>query len=191
MSELEIVRVEGDQVDRLVDISRSTFAEAFEALNNPIDFKLYVLSAFNSLQLRKELEDPLSEFYFAYLNQQLTAYLKLNFGVNQTDLKEPTGMEIERIYTLKEFQNLKIGKQLIDFATSKAEERDLDYIWLGVWENNPRAIKFYESFGFHRIGEHIYNVGNDPQNDWVMKLDIKKGRKWRSDTYLKGRNDSQ
>jgi len=174
MNDIKIVRVLPDQVDNLVDISRTTFTEAFEALNNPVDFKLYLLSAFNSLQLLKELEDPLSEFYFAYVNDQLTAYLKLNFGVSQTDLKESTGMEIERIYTLKEFQNLKIGRQLVDFAISSAIKKDLRYIWLGVWEDNPRAIKFYESIGFYKIGEHIYQVGNDPQNDWVMRLDIKR-----------------
>ena len=55
-------------------------------------------------------------------------------------------------------------------AIAKAKNRD--YIWLGVWERNFKAIKFYERFGFKKFGEHEFVLGDDVQTDWLMALEL-------------------
>jgi diamine N-acetyltransferase len=79
-------------------------------------------------------------------------------------------VEIERIYVQNAYQGLKIGKALFDKAVSVAKERKASYLWLGVWEENHKAIAFYEKNGFLAFDKHIFMLGNDPQTDIMMKL---------------------
>jgi ribosomal protein S18 acetylase RimI-like enzyme len=54
-----------------------------------------------------------------------------------------------------------------------ASEKGFDTIWLGVWEHNHNSIAFYEQWGFETFGKHVFRLGNDDQNDLLMKKKIK------------------
>ena len=123
-------------------------------------------------KLKFELEKPNSEFYFAENDNQILGYLKLNFGNAQTENQGNEALEIERIYVLKEFFPLKIGQVLFDKSLKIAKEKKLKFIWLGVWEENKRAIRFYEKNGFEVFGKHDFVLGNDVQIDLMMKLKL-------------------
>ncbi len=118
------------------------------------------------------MQDEFSEFYFARVDGVLAGYLKLNFGVSQTELKDPKAIEIERIYVLKAFQGKRVGQALYEHALQLARDRGVDYIWLGVWEQNHKAIRFYEKNGFVAFDKHLFMLGDDPQTDIMMKLKL-------------------
>ncbi|MDY3547994.1 GNAT family N-acetyltransferase [Riemerella anatipestifer] len=94
----------------------------------------YLDEAFSVKCLREELLDEFSEFYFARVDGVLAGYLKLNFGVSQTELKDSKAIEIESVYVLKAFQGKRVGQALYKYALQVARDRGVDYIWLGVWE---------------------------------------------------------
>ena len=73
---------------------------------------------------------------------------------------------------LKEFHGKKVGQFLYDKAIELAKEKNVDYVWLGVWEKNQRAIRFYEKNGFVIFDKHIFKLGNDAQTDILMKLTL-------------------
>jgi diamine N-acetyltransferase len=123
--------------------------------------------------LTTELTNKNSEFYFAEFEGQVIGYLKLNFGPSQTELKDEGALEIERIYVLKEFQGKKIGQLLYEKSIEIAKQQGVDYVWLGVWEENPRAINFYKKNGFMEFDKHTFKLGNDEQTDIMMKLHLK------------------
>jgi len=100
-------------------------------------------------------------------------YLKLNFGSSQTELKDDRALEIERIYVLKEFHGKSVGQELYEKAIYVARQKNADYVWLGVWEQNPRAINFYKKNGFIEFDKHIFKLGEDEQTDIMMKLQLK------------------
>jgi len=50
-----------------------------------------------------------------------------------------------------------------------ARKKQKQFIWLGVWEKNKRAIDFYTRWGFEKFGEWDFLLGNDLQRDWLMK----------------------
>jgi ribosomal protein S18 acetylase RimI-like enzyme len=161
-----------DDLDQLVLISRTTFSTAFEADNNPDDFKTYIDFAFHRDKLADELNDPNTSFYFVYLKNDLVAYFKLNENEGQSDLKGKDSMELERIYVLHDFQGKGLGKcilQEIKRLTAKAAKA---FLWLGVWEQNKKAIKFYEENRFYKFGTHPYFIGKDKQLDWLMRFDL-------------------
>lgn len=172
MSELKYHLCTLSDLDTLRDISIDTFTAAFEAQNNPEDFQAYMAGAFSREQLKRELEDPDMHFYFVFRNGELSGYLKLNTGMVQSELKEDQGMEIERIYVVPAAQGTGLGARMLDFICSTARKAGKTYLWLGVWEHNPRAIAFYERAGFVTFGKHPYYIGADRQTDWLMRLEL-------------------
>ena len=170
---ITITSVRPSDVDQLLSLSRKTFYDAFEHLNNPADFEAYTSVAFTREKLLAELENPDSQFYFAVIDNEPVGYVKLNYRNTQTEFKDTDAIEVERIYVLASQQGKKIGNQLLDFAINKAIKEDMKYIWLGVWEHNHNAQRFYARNDFVECGSHHFWVGNDQQTDILMKKELK------------------
>lgn len=145
------------------------FFTAFAHLNNADDMAAYAAKAFTIEKLSDELNNPDSHFYFAWLDEQIAGYMKLNTNNAQTELQDTKALEIERIYVDARFQNRQMGKQLLQFATEKAIKYKCSYIWLGVWDANHNAIRFYERNGFQIFSSHDFMLGNDLQTDLLLK----------------------
>ena len=159
-------------LQKLVSISKRTFCDAFQKDNEPNDFQTYINKAFSTEQIASELDNSNSSFYFVYDNETLVAYFKLNDGETQTDLKLAESMELERIYVLQDFQGRHIGEQLLSRIKVLAKGANKNFLWLGVWENNLKAIQFYQRHGFYKFDTHPYYIGSDKQTDWMMRFDL-------------------
>jgi len=172
MSNIEIKKVTINDLDLLQKIGSQTFYETFASGNTKENMNKYLDEAFSVAKLTTELNDNNAEFYFATLDNNVIGYLKINFGQSQTELKDDKAVEIERIYVLKEYHGKNVGQLLYNKAVSIARQKNADYIWLGVWEENPRAINFYKKNGFVEFDKHIFKLGNDEQTDIMMKLKL-------------------
>ena len=156
----------------LQKISITTFTETFAAVNKPQNIDSYVKDHLNTTQLTKELLNPQSNFFLAFYGNQLVGYLKLNTGHAQTEAQDEQALEIQRIYVLKCFQGQKIGQQLLNAALEIAYKKKASYIWLGVWEENHKAINFYQKNGFVTFDKHLFLMGQEQQTDLLMQLKI-------------------
>ena len=165
-------RVSPDEADTLLALSKQTFFDAFEAQNNPADFKLYCDAAFTLEKISSELANINSQFYFAVIQDDIAGYIKLNFCDAQTEYQEKDGLEVERIYVLKQHQGKQIGEAMLNFAFDMAHREKMRYVWLGVWESNVNAIRFYERNGFVKYSSHWFMLGNDRQKDLLMRRTI-------------------
>lgn len=176
MGAIEIKKITVEDIDELQKIGKQTFLETFAAQNSEEDMKKYLDEAFSVQKITDELLDPNSEFYFATLisTDEIIGYLKLNFGNAQTELKDQKALEIERIYVLNQFHGKKVGQLLYEKAIQVAKQKETDYVWLGVWEENHKAINFYEKNGFVAFDKHIFKLGEDEQTDIMMKLKLEK-----------------
>ena len=161
-----------EDLDLLRELSIRTYYETFAHLNTPEDMQAYLDEAFEINKLRRELDDPNSSFFFLYFNDILVGYLKLNEALSQTDINDEASLEIERIYVSSEFQGKGLGRYLIEQAIAVASGRKKDYVWLGVWEKNEKAIHFYKKNGFYEIGKHAFVMGEEVQTDFVMRRDL-------------------
>ena len=156
----------------LRELSIKTYYETFAHMNTDKDMEDYLENAFNIDKLCSELENKNSEFYFLYCNEKLSGYIKLNEAPSQTDINDKASLEIERIYVSSEFQGEGLGKYLMEKAINIAIERNKQYVWLGVWEKNEKAITFYKKNGFYETGTHSFFMGDDEQTDYVMRKNI-------------------
>jgi ribosomal protein S18 acetylase RimI-like enzyme len=169
MENIEIRKVTLNDIETLAEIGRQTFSETFSDSNNADDMAKYMDDGFSIEKLTEEVGNVASQFYFATLNDQVIGYLKLNTGNAQTEPLDPEAMEIERIYVLAAWHGQKVGQILYVKALQVAEELNSPFVWLGVWEKNPRAIRFYEKNGFAAIDKHVFKLGDDEQTDIIMK----------------------
>ncbi|SHL70127.1 GNAT family N-acetyltransferase [Flavobacterium saccharophilum] len=172
MADIEVKRITINELAQLQEIGRQTFQETFSDSNSEKNMKSYLENGFSSEKLTSELNNKDSEFYFATLEDTVIGYLKVNFGDSQTELKDSKALEIERIYVSKEFHGKKVGQLLYDKAIEVARQKNTEYVWLGVWEENLRALSFYRKNGFVEFDKHIFKLGNDEQTDIMMKLKL-------------------
>jgi ribosomal protein S18 acetylase RimI-like enzyme len=151
METVEISKITKDEILQLQEIGRQTFYETFSESNTEENMKSYLENGFSIDKITTELNDENAEFYFAKIDEKIIGYLKLNFGQSQTELKDDKALEIERIYVLKEFHGKKVGQILYDKAIEIAKQKNADYVWLGVWEENPESNKFLQKKWFRRV----------------------------------------
>lgn len=147
-------------LDALVKLARETYITAFEAVNDPKDFKEYIDKAFHPTTLEREIHTEGSSFYFVLE------------GDAQTDLFDRDAMELERIYLLQDNQGKGLGPHILQEVIRLSRERNKKILWLGVWEHNPGAIKFYTRHNFQKFGQHPYYIGTDKQTDWLLRLEL-------------------
>ncbi|WP_313100229.1 GNAT family N-acetyltransferase [Epilithonimonas sp.] len=174
MSAIQIRKVGLEDIADLQSIGRQTFAETFSEGNSEEDMNQYLEEKFSVSQLKSELSDENSMFYFAFVDKNIVGYLKVNSGDSQTEIKDKNAMEIERIYVKNDFHGKSVAKHLYNKAIEIAESKNVDYVWLGVWEENARAISFYRKNNFVEFDKHIFKLGNDEQTDIMMKLHLNK-----------------
>ena len=169
---MRITSLTVSDVPILRGIARDTFIETFSEANKAEDMDRYLTENFSEEQLARELSNPDSFFYVAEVNGHVVGYLKLNTAHAQTEPQAADALEIERIYVLSSYHGHGVGQALYHHAMSVAEDRKASYVWLGVWEHNHRALRFYEKNGFTAFGTHIFQLGNDQQTDILMKKSV-------------------
>jgi len=159
-------------MEKIKYVCEKTFCETFSNENTKEDIENYLRDNFSYKKLELEIRNDYSQFYIVENNEEIVAYMKLNFDKAQTEAEHENTLEIQRIYVLQEYQGKHIGKLLIQKAIEIGKKNDLNYIWLGVWEKNISAIKFYEKQGFKKFSTHIFKLGEDEQIDHLMKLSL-------------------
>jgi ribosomal protein S18 acetylase RimI-like enzyme len=172
MDNINLKKVTPEDLVPLQQIGRQTFFETFSAVNTEENMNRYLEESFSLEKLSAELSDQNAEFYFALLDGQAIGYLKINTGASQTEVQHENALEIERIYVLQSFHGKSVGQLLFEKAIQIARQKNAPYVWLGVWEENQKAIRFYKKNGFVEFGKHIFKLGADEQTDIMMKLQM-------------------
>ncbi len=169
MSKAVLRNVTIEDLDLLREVSIQTFTAAFAHMNTAENMSYYLNQAFNNDQLVKELNDPDSNFQFLKVSDDVVGYFKINFRTAQTESIHPDAMEIQRIYLQPHVQGQGLGKLMIQTVESICKDHNCPLIWLGVWDKNERAIKFYEKMGFTIFDGHDFPFGDDLQRDHLMR----------------------
>ena len=171
--QITIRRIKADDVPILTRMARETFYDTFTGTCTEADMQEFLDQYFNEQKLGDEVSNPDNHYFFAEVDGTPAAYLQFMEDYNGFPLmKKWKALELKRIYVLKEFHGKGIAQQLMDFILAYAHENNYEVVWLGVWEQNLRAQKFYEKYGFVNSGHtHDFPIGNTPQTDnWFWKF---------------------
>lgn len=167
-----ITKVELKDVRLISEIGAKTFKETFAKFNTGEDMKEYLEEKFDVRQIANEIKDIKNIFFLAMEDNRPIGYAKMTISKNPDELKVKKAIEIERIYVLKSHHDKKAGAALMEQCLTFATQKSFETIWLGVWENNPKAISFYEKWGFEMFGSHVFQLGKDSQTDLLMMRNL-------------------
>jgi ribosomal protein S18 acetylase RimI-like enzyme len=147
------------------------FEETFGPQNDPEDMRLYMEKAFSEGQQAAELSDPWRVTLLVEEDGELAGYAYLRrTPPDAAHPGVPTGeaVEIQRFYVGSGHHGRGVAARLMEAAMETARGMGGELLWLGVWEHNTRAIRFYRKHGFEDVGEQDFLLGTDLQHDRVM-----------------------
>lgn len=157
------------QVSELAILAKTTFLQTFLGTTSEERVYDYVDQAFQESTLREELESPSNRFWFFQEGNQHIGYAKLRLEKPPYEcIPGASPIELQRFYFDAAFHGKGHSRQLMEFCLEQARLLNADVMWLGVWENNLRAQKFYEKFGFYEVGDHAFLMGDESQRDLLM-----------------------
>lgn len=158
-----------DDADLLSELGARTFSETFAADNRPEDMDAYLGAAFGRTQQAAELADPDSIFLIAEVEGVAAGYAKLHPGRAPESITGQRPIELVRLYVAQAWLGHGVGAALMSACLGEARRKDYRTLWLGVWEHNNRARAFYRKWEFRDVGQHIFQLGDDPQTDILME----------------------
>lgn len=161
-----------DDARMLSELGAKTFYDTFARDNTPANIEAYLKASFSPEIQFNELSEPDNIFLIIESENKPIGYAQLILNSKDKSINRTKPLEIRRIYASKEYQGKGVGKELMQATIREARQRGCDCVWLGVWEKNQRAIDFYKKWGFREVGTHLFSVGDDPQNDYVMELEL-------------------
>ena len=167
-----------DDAAALAKLGSSTFAETFayyeangiKRAYDTEDLSQYLATAFSEEKIESELADPTFPYFLAKANKQPVAYAKLSGAQTEKYLPNSHAIELERIYISEAFIGQRIGKALMQHVKKFAKSKGYSNLWLGVWEQNARAISFYKKEGFEEFSFHYFSVGQSQVKDLLLKV---------------------
>ncbi|MEI8060485.1 MAG: GNAT family N-acetyltransferase [Ferruginibacter sp.] len=171
--EITIRRVTATDVPRLSVIAKQIFYDTFTGTCTEADMQGFLIDYFGEEPLGKEISNEKDYYYFAEVGGVAVGYIRFMEDYSSFPLVQQwKALELKRIYILKEYHSRGIAQKLMDFYMDYAISQEFKVLWLGVWEHNLRAQKFYEKYGFINSGyTHDFPIGNTPQTDlWLWKF---------------------
>lgn len=174
MTSIKIRQASAADASVITDLAYTTFWDAFahHPKNAPDDLNYYMRQAFNLEQITVELEDEKNIFMIAEIEGEPAGYAKIIIDNIEPGITAERPIELSRLYSHQQFLGKGIGQALMDACFERARTENCDVMWLGVWEYNPRAQRFYGKNGFRVVGSHVFQLGEDSQTDLLMQRDI-------------------
>jgi ribosomal protein S18 acetylase RimI-like enzyme len=148
----------------LADIGKVSFIESHGNSALPADIDSYVNAKYNPDVVKQELNDPQYMYHTIYHDNQPAGYSKIILNAQHANIQLERVTKLERLYLLKEFYNLKIGHELFDFNIELSKHNNQIGMWLFVWKENQRAVRFYKKNGFEIIGSYDFKLTENHSN---------------------------
>ena len=170
---IEIRRASLDDARLVSLLGTVTFFEAYFEQDDPQDLADYLHESVNPEKISAELASADTEFFILFRNNCAVGYAKMRTGAKAECIKSENSIELQRIYLVERVYGKGVGEALLEFCLDNARRRGFEIVWLGVWQENPRAIRFYEKHGFRKVGEITFPYGETVGRNWVMEKALK------------------
>ena len=171
-AEIRIRRAVEDDALALSVLAERTFRDAFADSNTTANMQLHCAGSYGQALQLAEIRDSTRETWVAESDTRLVAYVQLRLEAASPMIPGGRPIEIQRFYVDASHHGAGLAHKLMAHILARAKAAGSAAIWLGVWERNPRALAFYRKWEFNVMGEHTFNLGDDPQRDLIMRRDV-------------------
>jgi len=160
------------EVPMLCSFATRIFRETFLSQNSPEQLDRFLSEHYTEEKFEAEFKEPDSGYYWAWDVHVPAGYLRLRVNHEVANLLGQATLEIQRLYVDVDYQGKGVANLLMQFAIDEAKRKNAEWLWLGVWEHNVRAQRFYQRWGFSVFSEHVFFLGDEAQTDWLMRKAI-------------------
>jgi ribosomal protein S18 acetylase RimI-like enzyme len=159
-----IVKAEADDYQVLADIGKQSFIESHGSSASAEDINNYVSKTYREDIIRAELNDPKNNYHIMYHDEQPAGYSKIIYNAPHHNVESPNVTKLDRIYLQEKFHGLRSGYELLNFNIELSVKNNQSGMWLFVWKENHRAVRFYEKTGFKIIGSYDFKISDTHSN---------------------------
>lgn len=145
---ISIVKADKQDFQLLAGIGKESFIESHGNSASKADIANYVNETHHEEVCKRELSDLKNIYHFIHYDDKPAGYSKINFDFPHPIIPIKEVAKLNRIYLLKEFYDFKIGLELFRFNLELSKSNNQAGMWLFVWTENKRAVRFYEKAGF-------------------------------------------
>jgi len=156
----------------LAAIAERTFRETFAIDNTEEDINLHCAQKFSAEKQGEEISNQQLTTLLAEVAGELVGFAQLRLAHPAACVKGDRPAELHRIYVSSEWHGRGVANELMRAVYAAAAQAGSDYIWLGVWERNLKAIAFYRKCGFAVVGDHPFVLGRDRQRDLILAAQV-------------------
>lgn len=161
-----------DDAATLADLGTRTFQETFEAICSPQDLAAFLAEAYGESLQRAELAEPSRPAWVLEIEGVPSGFAQLRLDHREPCVPGKHPVELQRIYLLRSAQGGGRGAALMATAVDHAQAWGADVLWLGVWENNHKALAFYARCGFREVGDHLFQIGQQIDRDVILAREL-------------------
>lgn len=166
---IEIREATVQDIPAVRTVAISSYRDTFDQYNTPENMNAFLEQAYNLEALQKEFSEANSRLFLACEGEDVVGFVRLRESEEAEKELGSNTLELQRLYIETRAQGKSAGKLLMEKALAYAMEKKYEWLWLGVWERNFKAQRFYAHWGFEKFSEHTFWMGEDPQVDWMMK----------------------
>lgn len=168
-SDIQIVEADEKHASLLRDMGEQTFREAYSNDPDTANMELYIAQNFQLERMVADLQNPQAKFLLVKYNEQWAGYALFRWDRTHELLHNTKSLMLHRIYVLQSFWRHQIGSVLLQYILDFAKSGGYEYMWLIVWEENHRALRFYKKWGFEHFGYEKFQYGANVTDDWVLR----------------------
>jgi ribosomal protein S18 acetylase RimI-like enzyme len=158
-----------EEVAAVRELAIEVYNDTFAEFNTQENLDAFFKDAYNLETFKTEFSELGSALYVALDELKIIGFLRMRKNHEVDKHLGKNHVELHRLYIHRDYHGGTVSKMFMEEALAFAKKGKFEWIWLGVWEKNFRAQKFYSKWGFERFGEHIFQMGDDPQTDWLLK----------------------
>jgi ribosomal protein S18 acetylase RimI-like enzyme len=169
---IQIRKATVEDAQHIALLGRITFTETFsEYFRDKKDLYEYYEKTFSVSKIKSSLEKENNRYWIAFWNELPVGYAKLKLQSQSEFIKSKRTSQLQKIYVLKEFLDKKIGKLLMGKLMNSFLNSNANHLWLSVLKSNERAVKFYYRNDFKYIGEHLFQIGKESFDFYVLEYE--------------------
>jgi ribosomal protein S18 acetylase RimI-like enzyme len=159
-----IIKAEDQHIQLLSAIGKTSFIESHGSSASADDIQQYVNAKYTPEVFQMELNDAKNSYHLIHYQNEPAGYSKIILNEKFAHIQLENVTKLERLYLLKEFYNLKLGYELLNYNIELAKQNNQDGMWLFVWKENHQAYNFYKKMGFEIVGDYSFKISETHSN---------------------------